>query len=381
MKNKGIFLKHKKTFILIFIFTVISIGLIAFYLLNNSNEKYDTLSDGANVTSATQVESASDSDASEINENSVQFKYYSSSAKDVYLTGTMNNWSKTDTKMKKDGNWFTVSIPLTANVEYKFVVDGNLMIDPFSLDTKGQDGNSYLDLATNGKTNFDSTIYAFSSQHFDYFSLKNEDKTKELEGIYSNLTSKRLAFMNPKLKRDKIDYYGVDYTSDNPNSWFNITVPFSTNYTSEVYDLWDCNSSHEIIHLLVSIDNQFFNEGIAQCFQNEGNINYKEQNVNLNMSNQMITYGTTNFMSDLSKSIQTPPTNYYCPASFIYYNTEVLNNDEEFAKFLNSLSFNDNIASIQNKYQAATNRSMSSVVTEWENWLMTINAGSNIYLN
>lgn len=57
--------------------------------------------------------------------------------------------------------------------------------------------------------------------------------------------------------------------------------------------------------------------------------------------------GATDFMNILSNSIQTPPSNYYTPASFIYYNVEVLNNDAEFAAFLKSLSYCDNLTSIK----------------------------------
>ena len=399
MKIKELFLKYKKNTIGVSLLAVIIIvGLVVSISHNSDSDKDNVAANPANVSddlnpavdaletesqqsnpsatetltpeTTTSTEVSTPITTSEISDNLVLFTFYSSSAQNVYLAG----------EMTKNGNWFTVSIPLKENVEYKFVVDGTWTIDPFSIDTKGENGNSYLDLAVNGNTSIDSNIYAFSSQHFDYFSLKNQDKTSELEGLYSILNNRLLTFMNPTLKYSKIKYYGIDYTSDNANTWFNISVPFSMNDTSEVYDLWDCNSSHELIHLLVSVENQFFNEGIAQCFQYEGNVSYKEQNVNLNMSYQLMNNGITDFMNVLSNSIQTPPANYYTPASFIYYNVEVLNNDAEFATFLKSLSYSDNLTSIQNKYQVATNKNMSSVVAEWENWLNTINSSSNIYI-
>ena len=409
MKIKELFSRYKKTIIGVSLLAVIIIVGLVVSILHNSDSNMDNLaanpanmSDDLNPdadaletespqSTTTPIESEAPATTtstgestpittSEISDKSVLFTFYSSSAQNVYLAGEMNNWSTTANEMTKNGNWFTTSIPLEGNVEYKFVVDGTWTIDPFSIDTKGENANSYLDLAANGNTNIDRNIYAFSSQNFDYFSLKNEDKTAELEGIYSTLKSRLLTFMNPTLKYSKIKYYGIDYTSGSANSWFNVSVPFSMNNTSEVYDLWDCNSSHELVHLLVSVENQFFNEGIAQCFQYEGNMSYKEQNVNLNMSYQLMNNGTTDFMNVLSNSIQTPPSNYYTPASFIYYNVEVLNNDAEFAAFLKSLSYSDNLTSIQNKYQAATNKNMSSVVAEWENWLNTINSSSNIYI-
>lgn len=254
------------------------------------------------------------------------------------------------------------------------------MIDPFSIDTKSLDENSYIDLKVNGKTNKDKEVYVFSSQHFDYFSLTNKDKTPELESLYATLNNKLLKFINAKPARGKIRYYAIDYTNDNSNSWFNTTVPFARYDTSEVFDLWDCNSSHELIHTLVHVNNQFFNEGIAQCFQYEGNMSHKDQNVNINMSNKVKQYGTSNFMSLLESSITRAPQDYYVPASFIYYNVEVLNNDAQFASFLKSLSYSDSLFDIQKKYQTATNKSMSSVVAEWENWLKSIDASSNVYI-
>ena len=125
MNYKGIFSKYKKIIIIISIFVMVCICFIAYYIFNNSNEKSDELKDQSNFETNTLIEpSETNSTSSEIDKNLVEFKYYSSSAENVYLTGTMNNWSNTDTKMTKEGNWFTVSIPLTTNVEYKFVVDG-----------------------------------------------------------------------------------------------------------------------------------------------------------------------------------------------------------------------------------------------------------------
>lgn len=186
--------------------------------------------------------------------------------------------------------------------------------------------------------------------------------------------------MDVKTARPKIRYYGIPFTNDNPGSWINRGTPFARYDTSEIFDMWDCNSSHEIIHTLVNVKNSFFAEGVAQCFQYEGNMNYKEQNANLNMSYQVKSTGTTNFMNHLAKYIANSPDNYYIPASFVYYNVEVLNNDAQFATFLKSLSFDHSVQSIQNKYKKATGREMVSVVAEWENWLTTIDENSDIYI-
>ena len=55
-----------------------------------------------------------------------------SSASSVYLAGDFNNWSQTDDMMKKDssGNWTIVKKLSKGKHQYKFVVDGNWIVDP-----------------------------------------------------------------------------------------------------------------------------------------------------------------------------------------------------------------------------------------------------------
>lgn len=51
-------------------------------------------------------------------------------AKKVLLAGSFNDWRPAAMRKQKDGS-FAVSIPLTAGTyEYKFVVDGQWMVDP-----------------------------------------------------------------------------------------------------------------------------------------------------------------------------------------------------------------------------------------------------------
>ncbi|KAI5820806.1 hypothetical protein BZA77DRAFT_348773 [Pyronema omphalodes] len=52
-------------------------------------------------------------------------------ATEVYVTGTFDNWSRS-TKLEKEGDVFTkrVELPTDKNVTYKFVVDGDWVIDP-----------------------------------------------------------------------------------------------------------------------------------------------------------------------------------------------------------------------------------------------------------
>ncbi|KAB5539360.1 hypothetical protein GE09DRAFT_316019 [Coniochaeta sp. 2T2.1] len=67
-------------------------------------------------------------------------------AEEVYVTGTFDNWSKSE-KLEKVGDHFekTVTLPEnTENIFYKFVVDGNWTTDheaPIAKDSEGNDNN------------------------------------------------------------------------------------------------------------------------------------------------------------------------------------------------------------------------------------------------
>ena len=95
----------------------------------------------------------------EINGTSVTFRYANSSASAVYLAGSMNNWSTSANKMTKgsDGVW-TLTLTLDPGVyEYKFVVDGEWIMDPGNGVAGGYDGNSVVvvssdDIITNTGT-------------------------------------------------------------------------------------------------------------------------------------------------------------------------------------------------------------------------------------
>lgn len=153
MKRKELFLKYKKIIIGISLLAIIIIVSLVVSISHNPDSNMDNLAaNPANVSDdlkpaadaletespqseATQAESEAPTTTtstevstpittSEISDKSVLFTFYSSSAQNVYLAGEMNNWSTTANEMRKNGNWFTTSIPLEGNVEYKFVVDG-----------------------------------------------------------------------------------------------------------------------------------------------------------------------------------------------------------------------------------------------------------------
>ena len=96
--------------------------------------------------------------------NTVTFTYESSSAKSVYVAGTMNGWSTSANKMTKSGNIFTCTMELTSGeYEYKFVADGNWLCDPCNPLTVGENGNSYFVMpGMQGKTVSATRGQAFS---------------------------------------------------------------------------------------------------------------------------------------------------------------------------------------------------------------------------
>jgi len=66
-------------------------------------------------------------------------------AKDVYVTGSFNDWNATEVKMERKGSeWVATTEAETGNMSYKFIVDGNYIIDPANAKTEkdGENVNS-----------------------------------------------------------------------------------------------------------------------------------------------------------------------------------------------------------------------------------------------
>ena len=66
-----------------------------------------------------------------ITEEGILFEYQDENAQSVFLVGSMNNWNKTETPMKKEenGTWKIVLKLDSGKHAYKFVVDGNWHFD------------------------------------------------------------------------------------------------------------------------------------------------------------------------------------------------------------------------------------------------------------
>jgi hypothetical protein len=64
-------------------------------------------------------------------------------AKEVYVAGTFNDWSDKSARMTKKGNqWYVTVEAEKGPVAYKFVVDGNWMLDPGNPKTISEGGNT-----------------------------------------------------------------------------------------------------------------------------------------------------------------------------------------------------------------------------------------------
>lgn len=62
-------------------------------------------------------------------------------AKEVYVTGTFNNWSATDNKLEHKNNiWSATVTTEPGEVMYKFIVDGQYILDPANPRTKKDNG-------------------------------------------------------------------------------------------------------------------------------------------------------------------------------------------------------------------------------------------------
>ena len=85
-------------------------------------------------------------------EGGIRFTYYDPEAKAVYIAGDFNNWNTTATPMERNeqGVWSVILRLPPGRYEYKFVVDGNWVADPFNPVTAGPYGNSVILVGEDG---------------------------------------------------------------------------------------------------------------------------------------------------------------------------------------------------------------------------------------
>ncbi|MBI5573162.1 MAG: hypothetical protein HY919_01240 [Elusimicrobia bacterium] len=67
-----------------------------------------------------------------VTKDGIKFTVTEPNASSVYLAGSFNNWSTSQDAMKKDssGNWAIIKKLAKGKYQYKFVIDGNWLVDP-----------------------------------------------------------------------------------------------------------------------------------------------------------------------------------------------------------------------------------------------------------
>lgn len=282
--------------------------------------------------------------------------------------------------MISSNGWFYIDMIVTNALKYMYKADAAYLYDPFAKRVE-KDGTILRVYSTNSTSNIINKL--FVSKNFEYYSKYGYDKTIDMEKNYIKITN-YLKNLRPNQKMPKIRYYTPDFDSK--------TRIFSLSASSEIIDQLDCASSHELIHVLVHLNNYMFNEGLAQCFQKEGNLNYKNQNVNLvsktffeniNRKNLTNIYSIIDLVSDTNAfftQMKKHDNAYQLVASFVYYNWFVIKNDTNFARFLLSMDTNYNKTMITNLYKKYTGKDFIKTVDAWTNWLSSINTNSDIYI-
>ncbi|NPV39397.1 hypothetical protein BREVNS_1663 [Brevinematales bacterium NS] len=302
----------------------------------------------------------------------------------LYLYFQEQRFALTIEPRAKTNHFWYFRVPVFADSQkifYYFNADGMGMIDPFASSVE-VDGGTF-----NWKRPLKEGIkkplwrrFVFVSEHFEYYGPFPIDRTQELEKYYRYLTN-LLAPFQPQLQKPKIRYYAISFTGNSRSALW--AFP----WRGEIFDSWDCASSHEIIHMLVIISNWVFNEGVAQCFQKEGNYDYREQNVNFVARQYLegcgISPGGCNVVSLLMRRHESPTIgNYYhIAASFIYYHWFILGEKEKMARFLRSLEYTDTASAIDEKYRAVFGRTFSEGERAWAEWLLSSEMFSQPYVD
>ncbi|MFD2671267.1 glycogen-binding domain-containing protein [Marinicrinis sediminis] len=309
----------------------------------------------------------------------VTFYFYSSQAKNVYLSGSFNGWSETETPMKKNGNEFTVTVPLAHTTTYKFIADGSYHYDPFNPNMNGINYDAIIE--PDAKTNkLHSDMKYFSSKHFDYFTVEDMDYTEHLEIFYRGATG--LIDYLP-VTAGKIRIYAAEYTHDEEGSIYQ-EGGYSL-YIENTKELFNQNNNLDtafLIRILFPLDHHAFEIAMGYAYELKGNLADKHYNRNLSARDFLqVSNGTSGLMDMLAQSDHSK-INFYLLTSFIYYHVNILEEKDKFGTFLLSLSEKDSLETIQNKYAKAFGEDLAKTIREWESWLPTINEHqSSIYMD
>ena len=174
----------------------------------------------------------------------VTFKYTNSSANQVYLPGSFNNWSTTANQMldaNGDGIWEATLLLAKGDYEYKFLVDSKWIADPDNPEVIGEYGNSALHV---GKTRTVASMFLTGSLVSKVESLNLEKNNTSIDfhndlnlnvkgqvGDWLELNVNNLKFYTGLTSLEKgglpvVEYVTLDQIAIAPESNFNGNVVF-----------------------------------------------------------------------------------------------------------------------------------------------------------
>ncbi len=316
------------------------------------------------------------SDRPPVSGKEVLFEFYSSHESEVqfaYLYGLKDDWRFK--KMEKDGNRFYIYHPVDQEIWYEFVVPTNTWYrrDPFN-----QYIDNYHPYLKRGKdalvTHRNLNVKYIASEHFDYFTTGDGTNIARLEEIYRELANNKLSIFGEKIEPihgKKIRYYGGIFPGT-----------YAEARSATIVDYGDRVNSHEMIHALLYRYPHFgpFAEGIAQCFQEEGNrFPLTEQNCSLAAKQKVKEQGKKlwDVLSNFSAN-----SDYHLAGSFIYFHLFVeKDTTESFVRFLKELKPDLDFNTVRELYKRRLGKDMQYYVNKWEQWVKSIDETSDVFVN
>lgn len=135
-----------------------------------------------------------------INGNEVTFYFEAENVNNVVVSGSMNDWS-TDWTMTKDGNVFSYTTTISEGTyQYKYIVDGTWMTDPFNTETAddgaGNTNSTFTVTATTeGTSTEDASTEGASTENTttEDSSTENENDTEASDAVKDDATPNGLS--------------------------------------------------------------------------------------------------------------------------------------------------------------------------------------------
>jgi hypothetical protein len=311
--------------------------------------------------------------------NDFTFEFYSSSEQAMqfaYMNTLSSNWQFLE--MQKDGNRFSVTLPVNEEIWYEFVTRTNTWYnkDPYNKYVK--DDHPYLNkkIIKNGSYKIKNLKFV-SSEHFDLFTVGKVELIDELEKQYKSLEIKLSIFGNPiaPVYNKKIRYHSGLFDG----------IYAEPGRAMVIDNKVDEANSHELIHVLMHDYPHFpaLSEGVAQCFQSSGNkLPLEEGNCSLE-AKRKITQTDISLKKVLSNFNENR--DYHIAASFVYFNIFIKTGTTEgFCKFLKEFTddkSNVSYAVVEQLFLKDTGQKLDDSINDWTLWVKGISESSNIYVD